>query len=136
MATGISVEYQGKLRCKAVLESNGQAVQTDVGVDHGGLGEFLSPVELTVAAVGACATSMMAVVAERSGVDVSSARTTASFEMVTSPARRLGSVQLTMHLPESVPESVRPKLAAAVKACPVKNSLHPDIRVDIELVYG
>ena len=133
---GINVQYQGKLRCKAAREQDGQAVQTDVGTEHGGLGEFLSPVEMAVAALANCASSMVAVVAEHNGVDVSGMKTTTAFEMAGSPVRRIGSVQLTFKLPKSVPEAVRPKLAAAAKACPVKNSMHPDVRVGIDLVYG
>jgi len=132
----VTVQYQGKLRCKASLDKNGQCVQTDVGADHGGLGEFLSPIEMTVAALATCATSMLAMVGERNGIDLSKLQATADFEMASSPSRRIGSVQLTIKLPAGVPEAVRPKLEAAAKACPVKNSLHPDTRVEIEMVYG
>ncbi len=135
MAAGIRVQYQGKLRCKAVRGQNGQAVWTDVGVDHGGQGEYLSPIEMAVAALATCATSMLAVVAERSGIDVSTVQTTADFSTAANPAR-LASVCLTFHLPTGVPEAARPKLDVAVKACPVKNSLHPDVHVDVEFVYG
>jgi putative redox protein len=135
MATGISVQYQGKLRCKATREQNGQSVQTDVGADHGGQGEYLSPVEMAVAALGACSASMLALVGERSGIDVSTMQTTATFDMADAPRSRIGTVRLTIKLPGSVPEAIRPKLEAAVKACPVKNSLHPDVRVDLEFVY-
>jgi putative redox protein len=133
---GINVQYQGKLRFKAAREPDGQAVLTDVGTEHGGKGEFLSPIEMSVAALANCASSMLAVVAERSGVDISAAKATATFEMTGSPTRRLGSVQLTFKLPGSVPEAVRPKLEAAVKACPVKNSMHPDVHIGTEFIYG
>ncbi len=136
MADEINVQYQGKLRCKATLQKNGQSVQTDVDLEHGGQGDYLSPVEMTVAALGTCAMSMVAVVAERNGVDVSKLQATAGFNMASAPHRRIGSVQLTIHLPGDVPEAVRPKLEMAAKACPVKNSLNPDIVVDLKLVYG
>jgi putative redox protein len=137
MADEISAQYQGKLRCKATRGPAGPAVQTDVGVDHGGQGEFLSPLEMAVAAVETCAMSMLAVTAERNGVDLSKARATAQFETKKEAATmRIGSVRLTFHLPGDVPAPVRPKLEAAAKACPVKNSLHPDVRTDMEFVYG
>jgi putative redox protein len=136
MATGISVQYQGKLRCEATREQDGQSVQTDVGADHGGQGEYLSPVEMAVAALGACSTSMLALVAERNGIDVSTMQTMATFDMADAPRRCIGAIRLTIKLPDSVPEAMRPKLEAAAKACPVKNSLHPDVRIDLEFVYG
>jgi putative redox protein len=133
--SAINVQYEGKLRCKAVRVESGKAVETDVAADHGGLGEFCSPVELAVSALGACAMSMAAFIAQRDGVDLTGATTSVEFQMADAPARRIGSVRLTFHLPGSVPESVRPKLAAAVKACPVKNSLHPDIAIEIAMQY-
>ena len=100
MAAGISVQYQGKLRCKATRGPSGQAVLTDIGADHGGQGEYLSPIEMTVAALATCAMSMLAVAAERNGIDVSAVQTTANFDMATEPGqRRIGSVQLTIKLP-------------------------------------
>jgi putative redox protein len=136
MAAQITVQYQGKLRCQAVRNENGQIVTTDVGADHGGQGEYYSPVELAAAALGTCVTSMVAFVGERSNVDLSSMQTAVSFDMATSPARRIGSIKVTVKLPNSVPEAVRPKLEIAAKSCPVKNSLHPDIQITVELVYG
>jgi putative redox protein len=132
----IDVIYLGKLRFQASRASDGRAVTTDVGADHGGQGEYLSPIEMAVSALANCAASMVAVVAERSGVDVSKFTVAAAFEMTSAPAQRIGSVQLTFHLPGGVPEAVRPKLLAAAKACPVKNSLNPDIQIGVEFVYG
>jgi putative redox protein len=136
MAETIRVAYEGHLRCKAGRGASGQAVLTDVDAEHGGQGEYLTPVEMTVAALGACAISMLSLVAERDGIDVSGARATADFEMATAPPRRIGAVRLTLHLPGSVPEAKRAKLEAAAKACPVRNSLHPDVWLDLAFAYG
>ena len=136
MASEINVQYQGKLRCKAARGQTGQFVMTDVDAGHGGQGEYLSPVEMAVAALGTCATSMVAFVAQRDHIDISNTQTTAQFEMSTAAGPgRIGSVQLTIRLPGSVPEAMRARLEAAAKACPVKNSLHPDIRIEMKFVY-
>jgi putative redox protein len=136
MAVTISVSYHGQLRCTAIRQPDGQSVQTDIIAAHGGRGEYLTPAEMTVAAVATCAVSMAAAVAERSGIDLSTAKATAQFDMVDKPHRRIGPIRLSIQLPRGVPEAARPKLEAAAKACPVKNSLHPDIGVEIEFIYG
>jgi uncharacterized OsmC-like protein len=105
MANGIGVAYKGKLRCEATLQKTGKTVVTDVGADHGGLGEFFSPVELVGGALGTCAMSMVALVAERGGFDVSSMRSEVQLEMVSSPVRRIGAAHVTITRPAAIPES-------------------------------
>jgi len=137
MASEITLRYQGQLRCVATREKTGQVVQTDVTAEHGGLDEHFSPVELVSAALASCVSGVMAIVAKRNGVDLTAMQTHVRMEMVTSPVRRIGSISLTVRMPSGIGISdvVRRKLEAAAGACPVKNSLHPDVRVDIEFVY-
>ena len=125
----------GQLRCEARKESTGQTVRTDISSVYGGLGEHFSPTELVTAGLGACLMGVTAIVAQRNGLDVSSMRTRLEMEMTSSPARRIASIKAVVTLPQDVPEPLRQKLAAAANVCPVKNSLHPDVRVDLEFVY-
>ena len=137
MANEISARYEGQLRCKVTRTKTGQAVHTDVTADHGGLDQYFSPIELVVASLNACVTSMMAVVAERSKLDLGGLQVSTSFEMVSAPVRRIGSVHLVITVPNgaAIPDVVRQKLQAAAGACPVKNSLHPDVQVSLEFIY-
>jgi uncharacterized OsmC-like protein len=137
MSDIINVTYQGQLRCEAKRLEKNQFVHTDVGLEHGGLGEHYSPVELVVAALGTCITSMMAVVADRNQVNLTGMQIHAAMEMVSVPARRIGAVRLTVLVPNSasISSEVRQKLEAAAGACPVKNSLHPDIKITMTFLY-
>jgi putative redox protein len=60
-----------------------------------------------------------------------------NLQMASPPARRIGSVDLTVRFPNGplFSDAVRTKLEAAAHACPVKNSLHPDVRVGLKFVY-
>jgi putative redox protein len=138
MADEITVRYQDHLRCEATRNKTGKTVLTDVTADHGGLDDNFSPVELAAAALGACTMSVMSLVAERSGVNIAGMQIEESFEMVSTPSHRIGAFKLIVQLPNAgaISESVRQKIEAAARACPVKNSLHPDIKVDLEFVYG
>jgi putative redox protein len=134
----ISAKYQGTLRCKVVGDKAGKEVFTDVAADHGGLGEHFSPVELVLAALGACVESMVSLVGERSGVDTAGLEVLVSGDMVAAPARRIGSVKVTVKLPggANLAVPVRQKLEAAAHSCPVKNSLTSDIAISVDFIYG
>jgi putative redox protein len=138
MAVETDVRYQGQLRFQATRKKTGQTVLTDVTADHGGRDEHFTPVGLVAAALGACIGTMVAVVAERSGLDVSTMQVHTSMEMAAPPARRIGTIKATVHIPSAAEASpaVRQKLEAAAHTCPVKNSLHPDLGVEIKFVYG
>jgi putative redox protein len=58
-------------------------------------------------------------------------------EMTADPVRRIGSLKTRLVFPQGKPLSVtdRAKLEAAAKACPVKQSLHPDVKTPMEFVY-
>ena len=58
-------------------------------------------------------------------------------EMVTAPGRRIGSIGMTITLPLGLRLSPanRDRLEHAAQACPVKQSLHPDIDIRVEFVY-
>lgn len=138
MAGGITVRYQGQLRCEATREKTGQTVLTDIVADHGGRGEQFTPVELVSAALGACVMSMVAIVAERHGVDVSTMEVRTDMQMASTPNRRISAIQATVQMPAAAGADpiLRQKLEAAANTCPVKNSLHPDVQVKIDFVYA
>jgi putative redox protein len=137
MASNITLRYQGQMRCEATREKTGQVVHTDVTADHGGLDEYFSPLELASAAVASCVSSVMAIVAKRNGVDLAGMQTQVDMEMAASPVNRIGSITLTVRVPhgQGISDIVRKKLEAAAGACPVKNSLSPEVRVTIDFIY-
>ena len=57
--------------------------------------------------------------------------------MVSDPVRRIGSLTTRLVFPpgSNLSPTDRAKLEAAAKACPVKQSLHPDIKLPVEFVY-
>ena len=137
MAVETDVRYQGQLRFQATRKKTGQTVLTDVTADHGGRDEHFTPVELVAAALVACIGTMVAVVAERSGLDVSTMQVHTSMEMAAPPA---ASERLRQPCKYLVPLMPHRPFAKSWKrrrdTCPVKNSLHPDLGVEIEFVYG
>jgi putative redox protein len=137
MVVEISIAYEGQLHCRATHGPSGQTLTTDAPKDNGGKGEAFSPTDLVAAALGTCMVTIMGLFAQRSGLDISGTQVRVVKEMAAEPARRLGTLRATITLPKgrTYPPEVRQKLERAANACPVKQSLHPDIEIHTDFVY-
>jgi len=137
MAVEIDVEYLGDLHCEATHGPSGHAFVTDAPVDNGGKGDAFSPTDLVATAQASCILTIMGLVAQENGLDLSGARAHVTKEMVADPRRRIGTLSVTVSVPggERLSEEDRAKLENAANVCPVKQSLHPDVNVVIEFVY-
>ena len=133
MSVPISIEYLGNLHCRALHEPSGKTLLTDAPVDNGGLGEEFSPTDLVGTALGTCFLTVMGLVAQRSGIDLQGAKVRVEKSMTADPVRRIGSLKVVVLLPPSLSISPtdRNKLERAVQSCPVKQSLHPDVEVEV-----
>jgi len=123
----IHIAYQGQLRCHATHLPSQCSLHTDAPVDNHGRGESFSPTDLVATALATCLATILGIVADRKGVDLSGTTLSVQKHMSDSPPRRIARlpVEITIPLPPSHPD--RPALEAAALACPVNQSLHPDI---------
>jgi putative redox protein len=137
MPVEINVVYEGGLHCAATHGPSKQNLATDAPVDNGGKGEAFSPTDLVATALGTCMVTIMGLVAKRNNLDIDGLKVLVIKEMVAEPVRRIGSLKTRMVFPAGKPLSPadRAKLEAAAKACPVKQSLHPDVKTPVEFVY-
>lgn len=137
MAVEIQVVYEGGLHCAATHGPSAQTLTTDAPVDNGGKGAAFSPTDLVATALGSCMATIMGIVAERHQLKLDGLRIQVLKEMVSDPVRRIGALKTRLVLPAGLKLSAadRAKLEAAAKACPVKQSLHPDVRTPMEFVY-
>ena len=134
MAVQIDMVYEGSLQCKAVHVPSGKALATEAPVDNGGKGESFSPTDLVATALGTCVLTIMGLVAQRNGLDIAGTTVRVLKEMTAVPIRRIGALKVSVVYPKDKTISAidRAKLEQAAKACPVKQSLHPDIEVAID----
>jgi putative redox protein len=81
--------------------------------------------------------TVMGLVAQRNKLDIEGLQIQVIKEMTADPVRRIGSLKTRLVFPSGKPLSAadRAKLEAAAKACPVKQSLHPDVKTPMEFVY-
>ena len=131
----MSATYTGGFHCKLTHEPSRSEIETDAPKDNMGKGECFSPTDLVGAALASCILTTMAIVAERDGISMVGARAEAEKEMVTQPARRIGSLHVKVTMPATVPVESRKKLENAGQHCPVHTSLHPDVNAPITFVY-
>lgn len=128
----INSTYDGGLRCTATHGPSGTTLITDAPVDNHGKGESFSPTDLVATAVANCMMTVMAITAERHGLDVKGTTVTIGKEMSTDAPRRIVCLKSVMTIPLPADHPQRALLEGAAKACPVKQSLDPRIDASVE----
>lgn len=134
MAT-IQTLYLGDLRTEATHVRSGNKIITDAPVDNHGKGEFFSPTDLVAAALGSCMLTLMDQAAARLGIDLRGTRLVITKVMAADP-RRIGEIQIEVHLPADYTDKDKLILRRAADTCPVAKSLHPDLVQTVTWHYG
>jgi len=124
----ISTKYQGELRTQATHVASGNTILTDAPVDNHGKGEAFSPTDLTSASLGSCMMTIMGIVAQRDGIDLTGTTFDITKIMAANP-RRIARIEVNFTVKSNVDlsEEQQQKLKNAAHTCPVALSLHPDI---------
>jgi putative redox protein len=135
MSVTIDVDYLGDLHCTATHAPSGSRLTTDAPTDNGGKGELFSPTDLVATALGTCLTTVMGLVARRTGLDLAGTRVRVEKHMASEPVRRIGALVAIISFPRPVGAGDRARLERAAHVCPVRQSLHPDVRVEIRFEY-
>ena len=126
-----TVVYTGNLRTLNTHLRSGSTVETDAPVDNNGRGDRFSPSDLVATALGACMLTIMGMRAADMKVDLTDVKIEVEKIMKSEP-RRIGGINLTFHLPESLALTDKQQviLQKAAESCPVIHSIHPDIEVN------
>jgi putative redox protein len=132
----ITSTYQGQLRCTATHGPSANTLTTDAPKDNMGKGEAFSPTDLVATALATCILTTMGIVAQRNNLDITGATVKVTKEMVATPARRVGRLTATIHVPKNFSEEDRQRLENAGRNCPVYKSLHPEIETPVTFVWG
>lgn len=128
--------YDGGLRCRATHLASGNGLVTDAPVDNQGRGESFSPTDLVATALGTCITTIMGIVAERRGLDLTAMTWSVEKRMIADPARRIASLLVDVTLPATLGDADRKALERAAHHCPVHASLDPRIDAPIRFTYA
>lgn len=126
--------YTGNKKVRLEHEPSGAVLITDAPKDNQGEGSSFSPTDLVAAALGSCMMTIVGIVAERNGIELSGMRMRVEKEMRSEP-RRVASLSLAIHMPRGIPLEQREKFERAARTCPVEQSLHPEVHVEVNFLY-
>jgi putative redox protein len=127
--------YEGGLRCRATHGPSGTTLVTDAPVDNHGKGESFSPTDLVATALGACMLTVIGIVAERHGLDVGGMTAETEKVMSETAPRRIAALRTRISIPLPADHPQRSLLERAALACPVHQSIHPEIDAAVEFTW-
>lgn len=133
--TTIKMHYEGDLQFRAAHEPSGTVILTDAPLDNHGKGRSFSPTDLVATALGACMGTIMGIVAERDGINITGMTIVVEKIMTSLPHRRLGTMNVDITVPQPISPADQKKLETAAQTCPVHHSLHPEIKVNVNYVW-
>lgn len=121
-----TINYEGDLHCVIRHGPSGTELQTDAPVDNQGRGESFSPTDLVASALGACASTILGILARDKGWDFRGMRVEVKKGMEEEP-RRISSIDVHFHMPIGLDPESRAQAEAAARSCPVALSIRQDM---------
>ena len=126
--------YKNNLRTEAQHIASGQKVITDAPLDNNGKGEAFSPTDLVATALASCMITIMAIAAEKNGINLLETSASVKKIMGTNP-RTISDIVIEIKMSKDLALKDRKRLEKAALACPVHKSLHPDMNKEITFSY-
>ena len=130
-----NIVYQNNLRTEAEHIASGEKIITDAPVDNNGKGEAFSPTDLVATALGSCMITIMAISANKYGIDMSGTNASVKKIMGSDP-RRISEISIDINMNKNIEEKDRKRLERSALTCPVHRSLHPDLEKKIRFIYS
>ena len=126
--------YKNNLRTEAQHIASGQKIITDAPLDNNGKGEAFSPTDLVATALASCMITIMAIAAEKNGINISETSASVKKVMGINP-RTISDIVIEIKMSKDLALKDRKRLEKAGLACPVHKSLHPDMNKEITFSY-
>lgn len=127
-----SILYEGSLRTIATHIQSGTVIETDAPTDNQGKGERFSPTDLVATAVGNCMLTIMGIKARDLNISIEGTLVEVTKVMAAEP-RRISEIKVIVHFPASLMLDNKQQtiLERAAITCPVMESIHPNIKKDV-----
>jgi len=134
--TKMKVRYLGELRTECTHVESGVKILTDAPKDNQGKGMAFSPTDLLAVSLASCMVTLMGIAAKKAGFNLEETTAEVEKEMDSLPSRRIGKLIVRIRCPQLPSPQIREKLEQAALQCPVHHSLHPDVKKEIDFVWG
>ena len=133
--TTIESSYRGELRTEVRHLQSDTTLVTDAPVDNQGKGESFSPTDLVATGLASCMLTIMGIVAERHGWDLTRATASAAKVMAADPVRRIARIEVTIRIPGDFDGQARAALEKAAMGCPVHATLGDRVEMPVTFVW-
>lgn len=131
----IQAVYQGDKNTRITHGPSHSVIETDAPKDNNGRGETFSPTDLVAAALGSCLLTVMAISAEKDGLDMRGATAEVTKEMAANP-RRVARLTVHVRMPGRIGEKEREKLETIARTCPVAKSLAEALEAPMDFQWN
>ena len=108
------------------------SILSDMSVADGGKDDAPSPAEFLVSSLGNCIGMVINTYCESHGYDSNGLCVTMTYLLNDKP-KMIKSITIDIEISENFPANRRPAIMNLIKTCPIYNSLHSDIDIDIEI---
>src|SRR5690554_5940862 len=130
-----SSSYVGNLRISSTHTPSGTVIETDAPVDNNGKGTRFSPTDLMATAYLNCMMTIIGIYCDNHNLQFEHCEGAVEKIMASNP-RRIGQLNITLDLSNNGwDEKEKSKIEAAARACPVAQSAHPDMIININFNY-
>ena len=131
-----TLSYRGDVRTEMTHTASNARVTTDAPVDNHGKGAAFSPTDLAASALASCMMTVVGIKANAMNLHIASMEARVEKTMGNGPRRILRiAVELLIDIPNAG-ERERKILEATARACPVAQSLHPEIDQAVCLMWA
>ncbi len=131
MSVEVKSVYQGQLTIQSTHGPSEAQISTTAPTDNGGTGDLFAPTDLLATSLGNCMMTIMGLVADREKIDLTGSAIRVEKHMSTNP-RRVQKVITEFDMPQGLTDVQKKKLAKAADTCPVRQSLHPDVEIEVK----
>jgi uncharacterized OsmC-like protein len=128
-----TVTYSGELRTLATHLQSGSSFETDAPTDNQGKGARFSPTDLIGTSLASCMITTMTIKAKDLESKLIGLKAETEKIMTSIPRRKIGGINIIFHWPAGTTFSNEEKvrLEEIAWTCPVKESIHPDIKIEV-----
>ena len=131
-----TVLYTSKLRTESTHTLSGNTIITDAPPDNKGRGEAFSPTDLLATSLASCMLTIMGIAANEKGFSIDGTKASVTKVMYSDP-RRIGEIHVLLEFPQNnYSEKEKKIIEKAAYTCPVSQSLHPDLKQQIEFHFN
>ncbi|MCB1122535.1 MAG: OsmC family protein [Verrucomicrobiae bacterium] len=131
----INLEYTGDLRTLAKHGPSGTVIQTDAPTDNMGKGGSFSPTDLCATALGSCIVTTIGIKGLQKGWDLKGSKVKVEKIMSEDLPRRIAQLNVDVRIPDRFSDKDKKHMHNIAHNCPVHQSLHPDIVLNINLYW-